>query len=151
MEHTTDSRSAPHPLADLLRELREEGVTLFRQEIALAKTEMSEKTDRLTHNAVQCGIGAGVAVAGLFVLLIGLSYLMSHIYLGLGVATAYAAWLGPVTVGLLTAIVGWVLIAKARNALKREHLAPDRTLNSLRETKEWAQHKLHSPHQKPAV
>lgn len=142
--------NAPHPLTDLLRELRDEATELLRQEVDLAKTEMSEKTDQLTRNAVKIGIGAGVAGAGLFILLIGISYLVSHLYLALGVDPAFAAWLGPVTVGALTAIVGWVLLSNARKQLKREKLAPERTIRSLRETRDWAQHKFQRTHN-PAV
>lgn len=153
MENRTEEphASSPHSLAELLRDLREEGTTLLRQEVDLAKSEMSEKADQLTSNGVKIGIGAGVAGAGLLILLIGISYLMSHMYLALGLSAEVSAWLGPVTVGLLTALIGWGLIAKARSGLKSAEFAPKQTLGSLRDTKAWAQRKLHAPNHEPAV
>ena len=49
-------------IADLLRELRDESSTLLRQEVALAKTELSEKANVYTKNAGYV-IGGGVAAA----------------------------------------------------------------------------------------
>jgi hypothetical protein len=151
-EHSsTDPRSAPHPLTELLRDLREEGTALLRQEVELAKIEMGEKANQFTSNAVKVGIGAGVLGAGSLILLIGLSYLMSHAYLALGIDAEYTIWLGPLTVGLLTALIGWGLVAKARRDLQSTSLAPERTIGSLRDTKAWAQRKMNETQSKSAV
>lgn len=142
-----------HPLADLLRELREEAAIFCREEIALAKSELSEKANRLTRNAIFCGIGAGFAFAGLIVLLMGLSYLLTYLYVEWGMEVAVAGWLGPTSLGFIVALIGWALINKARHAIAREQIAPKQTIQSLRETKDWAQNKLHRTHthETPAI
>lgn len=132
----------PHPLADLLRELRDEAAVFFREEIALAKTELTEKAGTLTRNAVYLGIGASIAFAGLIVLLIGLSYALIHLYAAMGLEPEVAGWLGPTSLGFVVALIGWALIGKARRAMGREQMTPEQTIQSLRETRDWAQHKL---------
>jgi hypothetical protein len=53
-----------------------------------------------------------------------------------------AAWLAPLIVGGLVAGCGYVLLQKALTALKEEHLAPERTMESLQENKRWLQQKV---------
>lgn len=134
----------PPSIPTLLRDLRDETSTLLRQEVALAKTELKENVARAGHHAAQIAIGGFVAYAGIIVLLIGIGHLLGAVLTRAGLDPRLAAWLAPSVIGLVVAIVGWSLLAKARTALSHDDLAPRQTIDSLRASKQWVQNKL--PH-----
>jgi len=123
-------------LGQILRELRDESAELLRQEVALAKAEMSEKASNLGNRLGEVALGGGVAFAGALALLAALVYgltaLFAH-FMPLGVAV----WLAPLLVGIVLAGVGYSMIKKALAALKHEGIAPTQTTESLKENKEW--------------
>ena len=136
--------SPPSPsIPTLLRELRDETSTLLRQEVALAKTELKENVSRAGHHATQIAIGSFVAYAGIIVLLIGIGHLLGAVLTRAGVDPQVAQWLAPSGIGLGVAIIGWSLLAKAKNALIHDDLAPRQTIDSLRTHKQWARNKFH--------
>lgn len=133
----------PNSIPSLLRDLRDETTTLFRQEVALAKTEMKENVSRMTSHAIHIAVGGFVAYAGIIVLLIGIGHLLGALLVRAGLDAQVAEWLAPSIVGLLVALIGWAMLAKAKNAIAHEDLKPRQTIDSLRENKQWAQSKLH--------
>jgi hypothetical protein len=133
----------PNSIPNLLRDLRDETTTLLRQEVALAKSEMKENVSRATSHALHIAIGGFVAYAGIIVLLIGIGHLLGALLIRAGLDEEVAQWLAPAIVGLLVAIVGWIMISKAKNAMAHEDIAPRQTIESIRENKQWAQRKLH--------
>lgn len=148
---TSQTQNSPS-LAGLLQDLRDETTTLLRQEVALAKAELSEKTSKVTSNAVQLAIGGFVAYAGLIVLLFGFGDLVASLFVNMGMDADLAAWLAPSLVGLIVALIGYLMLAKAKKALTADKLVPEQTLESLRQNKAWAQTKLrHSHEQQPAI
>lgn len=138
-----DTTSHPTSIPGLLRELRDDTTTLFRQEVALAKTELKENVSKLGGKVAQLAVGGFVAYAGLIVLLIGLGHLLGALLMRAGLDEGVATWLAPTLVGLLVAIIGWVMVSKAKKAMAQADIAPTQTMESLRESKEWAQSKLH--------
>jgi hypothetical protein len=72
MEHQRDDRS----LGELFQELSRETSLLIRQEVALAKTEMTEKAQQLGKDAGFLGAGGAIAYAGFIVILGGLAILV---------------------------------------------------------------------------
>jgi hypothetical protein len=126
----------------LLRDLRDETTTLLRQEVALAKTELKENVSRVGGHVTQMAIGGFVAYAGVIVLLIGLGHLLGALLIRAGVSEPLAQWLAPSMVGLLVAIVGWIMLSRAKQAIAHDDLAPRQTIDSLRTNKQWAQTKL---------
>jgi len=135
--------SHPNSIPSLLRELRDETTTLLRQEVALAKTELKENVSRTASHAVHIAIGGFVAYAGIIVLLIGIGHLLAAVLIKAGVDPEVAQWLAPSIIGLVVAIIGWVMLSKAKHAIAQEELAPHQTMESLRDNKQWAQSKLH--------
>ena len=140
MENTTQRHE--RSLADLMRELRDETTTLLKQEIALAKTELSENAAKAGRNVATLGIGAMVAYAGFILLLVALSLLAQVGLERAGLNQEIARWLGPAAVGLIVAVIGYMLIAKAKTTLSKESLAPKKTIQTLKEDKQWTQEKL---------
>ena len=124
-----DNKSLGQLLGDLLTETR----TLVRQEIALAKTELSDK-------AAYVGKHAGVAGAGALVILLGALAIVAGLIISLGHKIGYAT--SAFMIGVLFAIVGAVLVMKALNALKTQSIAPQQTADQLKETNQWAKDQI---------
>jgi hypothetical protein len=137
MQPLRDDRS----LGQILRDLRDETSQLLRQEVDLAKTEMSEKMSRLGTNLGSVVTGGAVLFAGALVLLaaltLGLIALFSQF-----MDRDVAMWLAPLLVGGVLAFVGYGMVKKALQALKQEGIAPQRTTQSLKENKEWLTAKM---------
>ncbi len=130
-------------LVDLLKELRDESMLLFRQEVDLAKTEMSEKASRAGRNVGYLAAGGVVAAMGALILLLGI---VVGLYVGLtaaGLSHATAGWLAPLIVGGGVAGIGYGLIQKAITTLKNESLVPERSKASLVADKNWIKEKVH--------
>jgi hypothetical protein len=138
----SDPSTPPPSIPGLLKDLRNETVTLFRQEVALAKAELKENTARAASHATHVAVGAFVAYAGIIVLLIGLGQLLGALLMRAGMSADLATWLAPSIVGLAIALIGWGMLAKARKALAHDDLMPRQTLASLRDNKQWAENKL---------
>ncbi len=128
-------------LGQILRDLRDETSDLLRQEVDLAKTEMSEKISSAGRNLGSLAMGGSVAFAGALTLLaaltLGLISLMSQF-----VSRDVAMWLAPLLVGGILAAAGYSQVMKALQALKQEGIAPTRTTQSLKENKEWLASKI---------
>ncbi len=129
-------------LAGLLRELRDEVLLLLRQELHLAKVEISDSAAKLRRETAMLLGGAAVAFAGALFVLAGLSVLVAF---GLGNAGLgpMAAWtLGPAIIGVVVLAIGAGLFFKAKRTLQDTSLVPHETLESLKEDKQWTQEKL---------
>src|SRR5215217_4972513 len=106
----------PNSITGLLRELRDETTTLLRQEVTLAKTEMKENVSRMGGHVAHIAVGGFVAYAGVIVLLIGIGHLLGALLVRAGMSDQVAQWLAPTIVGLIVAIVGYVMLSKAKTA-----------------------------------
>ena len=142
MENTTTTPHETRTIGSLLRDLFDEARDLFRQEVALAKTEASEKASMLGKNVAFIAAGGMVAFAGALFILAALSVLLSWLFRNAGLSAEMATLLGPLTVGLIVTIVGYILVQKGLKTLKDGSLKPERTIQSIKEDKEWTQQRL---------
>src|SRR5215208_2374759 len=130
--YTKDERS----LGQILKDLSSETTTLLRQEVDLAKTEMSEKVSRVGTNLAAVGVGGAVALLGAMALvaalILGLVSLFDNF-----MSPEVAVWVAPLLVGAVLAGIGYSMIKKAMATLKQESLTPKKTTQSLQENKEW--------------
>jgi Protein of unknown function (DUF1469). len=126
----------------LLKKLRDDTTTLVRDEISLAKTEISEKIASTSRNVGYLAVGALVAYAALILFLQGIGLLLRDLFISGGMNQASASLLGFLIVGGVIGIIGALLIVKALNTLKKEPLTPTKTAETLREDKEWVQNKV---------
>jgi uncharacterized membrane protein YqjE len=111
MANTTDTSD----LGEAVQEVTEKLSLLFREEVELAKTEMTEKVTKLLKGAV-IGIVAGIfAVFGLIYLLEGAAW---AIWLGLD-GDGNNFWVGFVIVAVLLFILGALAGFLAARLIKR--------------------------------
>ena len=115
-------------LGELFSELSQEASTLIRQEVQLAKAEVTRK-------ATQAGKEVGFVAAGGLIAYAGfLALIAAAIF---GVAEFLPLWLSALLIGVIVAGVGYLLLQKGINGLKEINPAPRRTIETLKEDKEW--------------
>ena len=124
------------PIGELMRQLSDQTTTLVRQEIELAKAEMTAK-------AKQLGMGAGAfGGAGLFGL-----YAVGAITacLILALSTAVAGWLAALIVGVVyAAIAGVLALVGKKKTQAGGPPVPERAISSTKEDVEWAKSRAKS-------
>ena len=130
MASGNDNDLHDRPIGDLLKQLSEETTTLVKQEIDLAKAEMTEK-------GKQAGIGAGMFGGA------GVSGLLALIFLSFaGMAaldTSIAGWLAALIVGVVWTAVAAVLALQGKNKVQEAvPPAPEQAIESSKEDVEWA-------------
>jgi len=131
MQQTRDDRS----LGELFAELTRETSTLVRQEVTLAKTEMTQKASEVGKDVGFLAAGGAVLYAGFLALLAAIILALT----GLGMP----AWLAALLVGLVVGAVGVFLVQRGRDALRRTNLAPQQTIETLKEDTAWAKQQTH--------
>lgn len=144
--HVTPGRSAERPvngpppdpagpgLGELFKQLAQDSATLVRQEMALAKAELRQNVKSLAKDAVMIAVGAVLAMVGGLVMVAFLVILLGD------VLNNY--WLGALIVGLLFLAIGGILAMSGMKKLQKEEVAPTRTLETLKEDKQWLQSEI---------
>ena len=130
-------------IAELLKDLREESIHLLREEIALAKKEISEKISSTALNVTYVAGGALIAYCAITFLLLAISSLISQELLAHGVNIGWAIFLGLLIVGLIIGAISIGMIVKGVQTLKKLSFVPEKTVETLKEDKTWAQNKIH--------
>ena len=115
-------------LGELFAELAQETGKLVREEVNLAKLEMSQKASQAGRHVGILAAGGAVGYAGLLAILAGIIILLNYVM---------PLWLSALLVGLVVAGVGYLLVRRALDALKREDFTPQQTMESLKEDKQW--------------
>lgn len=130
MTQARDERS----LGDLFGDLSRQLTTLIRQEIELARTEMTAKATAASRDAALIGAGGALAYGGALVLLGAVVLIL--IQLGLD------AWLSALMVGIVAVAVGYVLIDRGRSQLSQVDIAPERAIETAKDEAAWAKEQL---------
>lgn len=125
-----DSAGDDRSVGELLRELSEETSTLVRQEVQLAKAELTAKAKQAGKGAVLLG---GAAVMGLALLGAFTAFLILVLDLVL------APWLAALVVTVVYAVVVAALALAGRSALRKAApVTPEETVETVKEDVEWA-------------
>lgn len=124
MEQSRDERS----LGELFSDLSRQTSALVRQEVALAKTEMSQTAREVGKNVAILAVGGAVVYAGALAILAAIIILLAELM---------PWWLSALIVGIVVAAIGYFLIDRGRDALQRTPLAPEQTVESLKEDRDW--------------
>ena len=116
------------PLLGLFSDLWRETSTLVHSEAELAKAELSEKVSQIGTGAAEMAVAGGVLFAGFLVLLFA-----AVGALDLMIDSPHAAWIAPLIVGAVVMLVGYVLLKRGQHQVKPESLAPEKTMQALRD------------------
>lgn len=115
--------SVDKSVPELFSELIDNLSSLFRQEVRLAKSEMSEGVQNASGGIAYVAAGTMIGMAGLMVLL--------------GAAVAWLAWMGvevrwgALAVGLVAAGIAGFLVMKGIRDLKSTTTVPGRVVDQL--------------------
>jgi Putative Actinobacterial Holin-X, holin superfamily III len=130
-------------IGELLKDLRGESTLLLREEIALAKKEISEKISSTARNLTYVVGGALVAYVAITFLLLAISSVIAQALVDQGIGIGWAIFLGLLIVALVIGAVSAAMIVKGVQTLKKQSLIPEKTVETLKEDKTWAQNKIH--------
>jgi hypothetical protein len=136
-DHIKEERASAGPsgkddrsLGELFSELSRETSTLVRQEVDLAKTE-------LTHKATEVGKDIGFLAAGALVAYAGFLTLVAMLVIALA-QLGVTWWLSALIVGVVVLLAGGMLVRTGLAALRSESVVPKQTIETLQEDAQWA-------------
>ena len=134
MQRINENRQLENrPLGDLFGDLASDMSNLVRQEVALAKLEVTQKAKYLGRNVGYLVVGGAVAYAGLLAVIAAIILLLNN-YM--------PAWGAALLVGVVVALVAWLMIGKAMAALQQADLTPRETVETLKEDATWAKQQI---------
>jgi uncharacterized membrane protein YqjE len=114
------------PIGSLLQDAAGDIGSIVRNEARLAQAEIKDNLHRAMAGAMSALLGAVVLIPALTLLLFSLAYALDDY----DVVPRWAAALIAAAVG---AIIGAILLGRAKAALKPSALAPSRTADSLKQ------------------
>jgi len=121
------------PLGDLLGDLATNMSNLVRQEVALAKVEITQKATYVGRNVGYLVIGGAVAYAALLAIIAAIIMLLAKVM---------PHWGSALIVGAVVGAIGWMLIGKAMAALQQTDLTPHETVETLKEDATWMKQQI---------
>jgi uncharacterized membrane protein YqjE len=116
------------PLGELFGRLVDEVKTLVREEVYLAKTEMSEKASAAVRDIVFLFIGGAIAYGGFLAIVAGLAIIL---------AETFPLWTAALLTGIIVGGIGYFFVHKGLSDIKSRRIAPEQTIETLKEDKEW--------------
>ena len=129
MQRMNENRSLENrPLGDLFGDLAADMSNLVRQEVALAKLEITQKAKYVGRNIGYLVVGGAVAYAALLAIIAAIIMLLARVM---------PNWGATLIVGVVVAGIGWMLIGKALMALQQADLTPRETVETLKEDATW--------------
>ncbi len=132
-ERTRPGGQEQLPVAELVKQLSEQTSRLARQEVELAKAELSVKAKRA---GIGGGMFGGSAVVGLY----AVGALVAAAIAAL--ATAMATWAAALIVAAALAVVAGVLALQGRAKVQQATPpVPEQTAESVKEDVQWAKAK----------
>jgi len=134
MQRMNENRSMENrPLGDLFGDLATDMSNLVRQEVSLAKVEITQKAKYVGRNVGYLVVGGAVAYAALLAILAAIIMLLARVIPNWGAA---------LIVGVVVAGIGWMLIGKAMMALQQADLTPRETVETLKEDATWMKQQI---------
>ncbi len=120
-----------HSIGDLLKQLSQETSTLVKQELELAKAEMTEKG---RHAGVGAGFIGGGALFGL-----GAYGALTACLIALLATALDHVWLAALIVTLVYGAIAGVLALRGKDKIQEAApAAPEQTVETVKEDVEWA-------------
>jgi hypothetical protein len=134
MQRLNENRTLENrPLGDLFGDLASDMSNLVRQEITLAKVEVTQKAKYVGRNVGYLVIGGAVAYAAMLAIIAALIMLLAKVV---------PHWGSALIVGAVVGGIGWLLIGKAMTALQQADLTPRETVETLKEDATWMKEQI---------
>ena len=121
-------RPDERPLGELFSDLVTETTTLVRNEVALAKVEITQKATKVGTNIGSLVVGGAIGYAALLAIGAAVILLLDR---------WIPAWLAALIVGVVVGVIAWMMISKALTALRTMEYKPQETVESLKEDAQW--------------
>lgn len=130
-------------LGELFTALASDTSQLVRQEVALAQTEITNKATRVGKQVGFLVVGGAIGYAALLVVLAAVTIGLTRIIAGLTNWTELtSAFVAALVVGVVVGVVAYLLISNAVAKLKATNLAPNQTIESVKEDAEWLKNQV---------
>lgn len=129
------SADTSNTLGDTVTGIIEDVQNIVRGEVQLAKTEIREDVGKLGKALGMIGAAAFLALVGFIFLMLGVTYLLNK---------SLEMWISAGIVGLALLIIGAIIGVIGKNQMQDANMVPDKTIDSLKEDKEWASHQISS-------
>jgi Putative Actinobacterial Holin-X, holin superfamily III len=120
-------------LGDLFGKLASDTSNLVRQEVTLAKVELTQSARETGRNLANLVIGGAIAYAALLTIVASAIMLLGQVMPG---------WSAALLVGLLIAGIAWLLVSKALAALRDTDMTPRNTVETLKEDAAWVKQQI---------
>jgi hypothetical protein len=134
--HDAQPALRDHSIAELVKDLATETSTLVRQEIDLAKAEMTDRGKR-------AGKGVGMLAAGAAVALLAFGALTAGLIAALDLAMP--TWLAALIVTVVYGAIAAVLVQIGRKQVQEAAPpVPEETIESVKEDVQWAKTRTRS-------
>ena len=114
-------------LGELLGDLTQDITKLVRQELSLARAEMSEKAGNIGKQLGLLAIGGALAYSGVLAIVAALVLILAM--------AGLPYWASALIVGVVVAAIGGLLVKKGIDAIRGQDLVPRQTLETLKEIK----------------
>ncbi len=115
-------------LGELFSDFSRDSATLLRQEVALARAELSKKASDVLADIRYVAIGGAIAYAGILVVLAGVTLLLGQLM---------ALWVAALLVGFTVLVLSALVILTGVNRLRNRSLQPTETVALVKEDAEW--------------
>ena len=121
------------PLGDLFGDLAAEMSNLVRQEVTLAKVEITQKAKYVGRNVGYLVVGGAVAYVAMLAIVAAIIMLLAKVL---------PHWGAALIVGAVVGGIGWLLVGKAMLALQQAELTPRETVETLKEDATWMKQQI---------
>lgn len=113
-------------LGALFSDLTQNMTLLLRQEVALARSELSDKVSQASRSAVSLVVGGLIVHMGVLVLLGALVFVLVQL-------AGIPLWAAALIVGAVVLVVGLIPLLAGLRGLRALELAPQRTIQTLKD------------------
>jgi|TARA_R110001599_G_scaffold161763_1_gene350500 drug/metabolite transporter (DMT)-like permease len=139
MDSDNKPTSQSSSVGSLLSTVMQEISSLVRNEAALAKTEMTEKTHQAMGAIASIAMAGAVLLGGFLTLLAALVFLLNEV-----LPADTTPWLSALIVGVVVTIIGVMMLKAGQKKLQARNLMPSRTMHSLQSDKTTAKQHQHN-------
>ena len=124
-----DAPRMDRSLGELVSDLSQQTAELIRQEMRLAKTELSEKAADAGRQALKIGAAVAFGLAAVTAITAALTLLL--------IDAGLEPWVSTLIAAAVMGAIAFVLAKSGVSALRKKTIAPVETMHSLKETTQW--------------